>query len=137
MDYEWPLNNLTKDEIDFYNSKDEVSKERIIKYLKDGLSFSDSVITEGSESLISYYNWIKDTAKLEDKQKIEDWNNKHNTSYAGENLTEYEKGLFDKLPNIGKWQVSNYSRFWRALEEADECLCEFIYHELNYLAKVK
>ena len=48
---------------------------------------------------------------------------------------EFEKDIFDRLPNIGKWQWSNYSRIWRALEEADECLMEFVYHEANYLCQ--
>ena len=45
-----------------------------------------------------------------------------------------KKKIFDKLPDIGKWQCGNYSRMWRALEEADESLMEFVHHEVNYLS---
>ena len=72
-------------------------------------------------------------AKDEDKYKVKDWDIRHETNYTGGNLTDYEKTLFETLPNVGKWQVGNYSRMWRGLEEADECLVEFIHHELNYL----
>jgi len=127
------INNLTPDELDFYNRKNPVSKRDILKHLNNGKSFSDAVVTEASESLVSYYNWTKNNVKDEDKYKITDWDNRHMTNYAGDDLTQYEKELFDTLPNVGKWQVGNYSRMWRGLEEADECLMEFIYHELDYL----
>ena len=127
------IDNLTPDELDFYNGKNPVSKNKILKHLNDGKSFSDAVVTEASESLVSYYNWIKDNVKDEDKYKITDYDNIHQTNYTGDNLTQYEKELFDTLPNIGKWQVGNYGRMWRGLEEADECLMEFIYYELDYL----
>lgn len=127
------INNLTPDELDFYNRKNPVSKREILKHLNNGKSFSDAVVTEASESLVSYYNWTKDNVKDEDKYKVTDYDNIHRTNYAGDDLTQYEKELFDTLPNIGKWQVGNYSRMWRGLEEADECLMEFIYHELDYL----
>ena len=127
------MDNLTEAELNFYNNKGEVSKEEILKHLNNGLSFSDAVVTEASESLVSYYNWTKNNVKDEDKYKITDWDNRHMTNYRGDDLTQYEKELFDTLPNVGKWQVGNYSRMWRGLEEADECLMEFIYHELDYL----
>lgn len=127
------INNLTPDELDFYNRKNPISKREILKHLNNGKSFSDAVVTEASESLVSYYNWIKDNVKDEDKYKVTDYDNIHRTNYRGDNLTQYEKELFDTLPNIGKWQVENYGRMWRGLEEADECLMEFIYHELDYL----
>jgi hypothetical protein len=127
------IDDLTPDELDFYNRKNPVSKREILKHLNDGKSFSDAVVTEASESLVSYYNWIKDNVKDEDKYKVTDYDNIHMTNYRGDDLTQYEKELFDTLPNIGKWQVGNYSRMWRGLEEADECLMEFIYHELDYL----
>ena len=56
-------------------------------------------------------------------------------TYHGNDLNEFEKNIFDRLPNIGKWQWSNYTRIWRGLEEADECLMEFVYHEANYLCQ--
>ena len=130
------IDDLTPDELDFYNRKNPVSKRDILKHLNDGKSFSDAVVTEASESLVSYYNWIKDNVKDEDKYKVTDYDNIHMTNYIGDDLTQYEKELFDTLPNIGKWQVGNYSRMWRGLEEADECLMEFIYHELDYLNSI-
>ena len=130
------IDDLTPDELDFYNRKNPVSKNEILKHLNNGKSFSDAVVTEASESLVSYYNWIKDNVKDEDKYKVTDYDNIHMTNYRGDDLTQYEKELFDTLPNIGKWQVGNYSRMWRGLEEADECLIEFIYHELDYLNSI-
>ena len=127
------INNLTPDELNFYNLKNENTKNRILKHLNDGKSFSDSVVTEASESLVSYYNWIKNNVKDIDKYKITDFDDSYKTEYNGDNLTEYEKELFDTLPNVGKWQVGNYSRMWRGLEEADLCLMEFIHNELDYL----
>jgi len=127
------MDNLTEDELDFYNNKGEVTKEKILKHLNNGLSFDDAIVTEASESLVSYYNWVMNNAKDTDKYKVKDWDIRHETNYTGGNLTEYEKTLFETLPNVGKWQVGNYSRMWRGLEEADECLVEFIHHELNYL----
>ena len=128
------MDNLTEAELNFYNNKGEVSKEEILKHLNNGLSFSDAVVTEASESLVSYYNWVMNNAKDEDKYKVKDWDIRHETNYTGGNLTEYEKTLFETLPNVGKWQVGNYSQMWRGLEEADECLVEFIHHELDYLS---
>ena len=128
------LEDLTEAELNFYNNKGEVSKEEILKHLNNGLSFSDAVVTEASESLVSYYNWVMNNAKDEDKYKVKDWDIRHETNYTGGNLTEYEKTLFETLPNVGKWQVGNYSIMWRGLEEADECLVEFIHHELDYLS---
>ena len=130
------IKDLTTDELDFYNRKSDNSKREILKHLNDGLSFDDAVVTEASESLVSYYNWIKDNVKDEDKYKITDWDNRHRTNYTGTNLTPYEKELFDKLPNVGKCQVGNYIRMWRGLQEADECLDEFIHHELDYLFSI-
>ena len=126
--------NLTSDESEFLNYKGEPSKSRILKHIENGLNFSDAVITEAQESLTSYYDWVKNNIKDEDRDKFNKWSFDHATDdYKGENLTAYEKSIFDKLPDIGKWQVGNYSRMWRALEEADESLVEFIHHELNYL----
>jgi hypothetical protein len=127
------MDNLTEDELDFYNNKGEVTKEKILKHLNNGLSFDDAIVTEASESLVSYYNWVMNNAKDTDKYKVKEWDIRHETNYTGGNLTEYEKTLFETLPNVGKWQVGNYSRMWRGLEEADDCLVEFIHHELNYL----
>tara|TARA_B100000902_G_C26665065_1_gene600291 strand:+ start:77 stop:487 length:411 start_codon:yes stop_codon:yes gene_type:complete len=134
---EFNIETLDENERDFLKHKSEVTKEQIIKHLQNGLSFEDAVITEATESLVSYYKWVVDNAKEEDKGKVQDWNEGNATSYNGENLNEYQKKLFDTLPNIGKWQVGNYNRMWRALEEADECLMEFIHHELNYLCNPK
>ena len=127
------MDNLTEDELDFYNNKGEVTKEKILKHLNNGLSFDDAIVTEASESLVSYYNWVMNNAKDTDKYKVKDWDIRHETNYTGGDLTDYEKTLFETLPNVGKWQVGNYSRMWRGLEEADDCLVEFIHHELDYL----
>lgn len=127
------LNNLSESERNFLQYKNEISRREIMKYLENGLSFSEAIITEGQESICSYYNWVKNNVKDEDKYKIDNWDNEYSTNYTGQDLNEYEKKIFDKLPNIGKWQVSNYSRMWRGLDEAEECIYEFIYHELNYL----
>ena len=86
------IDDLTPDELDFYNRKNPVSKREILKHLNNGKSFSDAVVTEASESLISYYNWIKDNVKNEDKYKMIDFENRHRTDYNGDNLTQYEKG---------------------------------------------
>jgi hypothetical protein len=86
------INDLTSDELYFYNLKNENTKSEILKHLNDGKSFSDAVVTEASESLISYYNWIKDNVKNEDKYKMIDFENRHRTDYNGDNLTQYEKG---------------------------------------------
>ena len=91
------------------------------------------MITEASESLISYYKWVLNNVKEEDKKRVEEWDDGNATLYRGGDLTDYEKKLFNTLPNIGKWQVGNYTRMWRGLEEAEECLMEFVHHELNYL----
>ena len=125
--------NLTDEECSFFISKGEVDQQKIMEHFNTGKSFHDSVLTVAQESLVSYYEWVKNNVTDEDKYKVDDWDNHHQTNYEGENLTEYEKQLFDKLPNVGKWQVGNYSRMWRALEEAEECLMEFVYHELDYL----
>jgi len=125
--------NFTDEEWSFFTSKGEVDQQKIMENFNTGKSFHDSVLTAAQESLVSYYEWVKNNVTDEDKSKVDDWDNHHQTNYEGENLTEYEKQLFDKLPNVGKWQVGNYSRMWRALEEAEECLMEFVYHELDYL----
>ena len=125
--------NLTDEECSFFTSKGEVDQQKIMEHFNTGKSFHDSVLTVAQESLVSYYEWVKNNVTDEDKYKVDDWDNHHQTNYEGENLTEYEKQLFDKLPNVGKWQVGNYSRMWRALEEAEQCLMEFVYHELDYL----
>jgi len=125
--------NFTDEEWSFFTSKGEVDQQKIMEHFNTGKSFHDSVLTVAQESLVSYYEWVKNNVTDEDKYKVDDWDNHHQTNYEGENLTEYEKQLFDKLPNVGKWQVGNYSRMWRALEEAEECLMEFVYHELDYL----
>ena len=126
------IDNLTEEETEFLNYRGEVTKEHIVKHLENGLDFDNAVITEAQESLTSYHNWVQNNIKDEDKHKFNEFDNIELT-YHGENLTVYEKTLFDKLPNIGKWQCGNYSRMWRALEEAEECLMEFVYHEVNYL----
>ena len=128
------MNSLTDSEKDFLQYKDEHSRGRIIKYLENGLSFEKSVIKEAGESLISYYDWIRNNIKDEDKHKLNEFDNIPLT-YHGNDLNEFEKDIFDRLPNIGKWQWSNYTRIWRALEEADECLMEFVHHEANYLCQ--
>ena len=104
-----------------------------MKQWNDGKSCNDAVGTEASESLVSYYNWIKSNVKDEDKYKITEFDDSYKTKYNGDNLTPYETELFNTLPNVGKWQVGNYSRMWRGLEEADECLMELVHHELEYL----
>ena len=78
-----------------------------MKHLNDGKSFSDAVVTEASESLVSYYNWIKNNVKDTDKYKITDFDDSYKTEYNGDNLTEYEKELFDTLPNVenGKLEI--------------------------------
>ena len=127
------MDDLTPDELVFYNRKNAISKEQILKHLNEGKSFNDAIVTEASESLISYYNWIKDNVKNEDKYKIIEFDDLYKTNYNEDNLTEYEKELFNKLPNVGKFQVTGYNRMWRGLQEADECLVEFVYYELDYL----
>ena len=128
------MNRLTQSEKDFLQYKDEHSRSRIIKYVENDLPFDKAVIKEGGESLISYYNWILNNIRDIDKHKLNEFDNIPLT-YKGEDLNDFEKDIFDRLPNIGKWQWSNYSRVWRALEEADECLMEFVYHEANYLCQ--
>jgi len=128
------MNSLTQSEKDFLEYRHETTRERIIKLLENGLSFDKAVIKEAGESLISYYNWIRNNIKDEDKHKLNDFDNIPLT-YHGTDLNPFEKDIFDRLPNIGKWQWSNYTRVWRALEEADECLMEFVYHEANYLCQ--
>ena len=125
--------NLTSDESDFLKYKSEPTRSRILQYIENGLNFSDAVITEAQESFTSYYDWVKNNIKDEDRDKFNKWSFDHATDYKDDDLTAYEKSIFDKLPDIGKWQVGNYSRMWRAIEEADESLVEFIHHELNYL----
>ena len=128
------MNSLTHDEKDFLQDKDEHSRGRIIKLLDTGLPFDKAVVKEAGESLISFYGWIRNNIKDEDKHKLNEFDNIPLT-YHGTDLNEFEKNIFDRLPNIGKWQWGNYSRIWRALEEADECLMEFVYHETNYLCQ--
>ena len=129
------IEDLEKDEQEFLKYKAPSTKVGILKQLQNGLSFHDAVITEATDSLVSYYNWVVSNAREEDKERVLEWNDENATSYTGEDLTEYEQQLFNTLPNIGKWQVGNYGRMWRALEEADECLMEFMHHELNYLCQ--
>ena len=126
------MNRLTQSEKEFLEYRHETTRERIIKLLENGLSFDKAVIKEAGESLISYYDWIRNNIKDEDKHKLNDFDNIPLT-YKGEDLNDFEKDIFDRLPNIGKWQWGNYSRIWRALEEADQCLIEFVHHEVNYL----
>jgi hypothetical protein len=128
------MNSLTQSEKDFLEYRNETTRERIIKLLDNGLPFDKAVIKEAGESLISYYDWIRNNIKDEDKHKLNDFDNIPLT-YHGNDLNEFEKDIFNRLPNIGKWQWSNYTRTWRALEEADECLMEFVYHEANYLCQ--
>jgi len=128
------MNSLTQSEKYFLEYRHETTRERIIKLLENGLPFDKAVIKEAGESLISYYDWIRNNIKDEDKHKLNDFDNIPLT-YHGNDLNPFEKDIFDRLPNIGKWQWSNYSRTWRALEEADECLMEFVYHEANYLCQ--
>ena len=127
------LNTLPENELSFYNSKHPYAQNEILKHLNDGLSFDEAVIKEACESLVSYYGWVKNNIKDTDKYKLDDWDDLHYTNYTGDNLSEFQKQLFDTLPNVGKWQVGNYSRMWRGLQEAEECLMEFVYHEVDYL----
>ena len=127
------LNTLPENELSFYNSKHPYAQNEILKHLNDGLSFDEAVIKEACESLVSYYDWVKNNIKDTDKYKLDDWDDLHYTNYTGDNLSEFQKQLFDTLPNVGKWQVGNYSRMWRGLQEAEECLMEFVYHEVDYL----
>ena len=127
------LNTLPENELSFYNSKHPYAQNEILKHLNDGLCFDEAVIKEACESLVSYYDWVKNNIKDTDKYKLDDWDDLHYTNYTGDNLTEFQKQLFDTLPNVGKWQVGNYSRMWRGLQEAEECLMEFVYHEVDYL----
>ena len=129
------LDNLTSEESTFYNGQSEFTRRDILQHLNTGLSFYHAVLTEAQESLTLYYDWIKNNVTDSDKYKVTDFDNRHRTNYTGGNLTEYEKSLFEKLPNVGKWQVGNYSRMFRGLQEAQECLYEFVYHELNYLSQ--
>ena len=128
------METLSQSEKDFLEYRNETTRSRIIKYVENGLSFDKAVIKEAGESLISYHEWIRNNIKDEDKYKLNDFDNIPLT-YQGTDLNEFEKDIFDRLPNIGKWQWSNYSRIWRALEEADECLMEFVIHEANYLCQ--
>ena len=127
------LNTLPEDQLRFYNSKHPYAQNEILKHLNDGLPFDKAVTKEACESLVSYYDWVKNNIKDTDKYKLDDWDDLHHTNYTGDNLTEFQKQLFDTLPNVGKWQVGNYSRMWRGLQEAEECLMEFVYHEVDYL----
>jgi hypothetical protein len=127
--------NLTSDESEFLKYKSEPTRSRILKHIENGLNFDHAVITEAQESLTSYYDWVKNNIKDEDRNKFNEWSLDHVTNYTGDNLTPYEKSIFDKLPDIGKWQCGNYPRMWRAIEEADESLVEFIHNELNYLCQ--
>ena len=128
------MENLSQSEKEFLEFKHEITKNRIVKYLDDGLTFDKAVVKEAGESLISYYEYIHNNLKDEDKHKLIEFDDIPLT-YHGTDLNEFEKDIFDRLPNIGKWQWGNYSRIWRALEEADECLMEFVYHEVNYLCQ--
>ena len=128
------MNSLTRDEKEFLEYRHETTRERIIKLLENGLSFDKAVIKEAGESLISYYDWIRNNIRDIDKHKLNEFDNIPLT-YQGADLNEFEKNIFDRLPNIGKWQWSNYSRVWRALEEAEQCIMEFVYHEVNYLCQ--
>ena len=128
------MDNLSQSEKDYLEFKHETTKNRILNYLETGLTFDKAVIKEAGESLISYYEYIRNNLKDIDKHKLNEFDNIPLT-YHGTDLNEFEKDIFDRLPNIGKWQWSNYSRIWRALEEADECLMEFVYHEANYLCQ--
>lgn len=127
------LSILPDDQLEFYNHKHPMSQREILKYLNNGLSFENAVASEATDSLVSYYNWVKNNIKDTDKYKLDEWDEAHKTGYTGEGLNDCQKQLFDTLPNVGKWQVSNYSRMWRALQEAEECLAEFVYHEVDYL----
>ena len=127
------LNTLPEDQLSFYNHKHPYAQNEILKHLNDGLPFDKAVTKEACESLVSYYDWVKNNIKDTDKYKLDDWDELHHTNYTGEDLTEFQKHLFDTLPNVGKWQVGNYSRMWRGLQEAEECLMEFVHHEVDYL----
>tara|TARA_R110002074_G_scaffold161974_1_gene320426 strand:- start:1674 stop:2084 length:411 start_codon:yes stop_codon:yes gene_type:complete len=129
------LDNLSSEESTFYNGQLEFNRRDILQHLNTGLSFYHSVLTEKQESLTLYYEWIKNNVKDLDKYKVTDFDNRHRTNYTGGNLTQYEKNLFEKLPNVGKWQVGNYSRMLRGLQEAHESLYEFMFQELNYLSQ--
>ena len=128
------MDNLSQSEKDFLEFKHETTKNRILNYLETGLTFDKAVIKEAGESLISYYEYIRNNIKDIDKYKLNEFDNIPLT-YHGTDLNEIEKDIFNRIPNIGNWQWSNYSRIWRALEEADECLMEFVYHEANYLCQ--
>lgn len=128
------MNSLTQDEKEFLEYRHETTRGRIFKLLENGLSFDKAVIKEAGESLISYYDWIRNNIRDIDKHKLNEFDNIPLT-YQGADLNEFEKNIFDRLPNIGKWQWSNYSRVWRALEEAEQCIMEFVYHEVNYLCQ--
>ena len=128
------MNSLTQDEKEFLEYRHETTRGRIFKLLENGLSFDKAVIKEAGESLISYYDWIRNNIRDIDKHKLNVFDNIPLT-YQGADLNEFEKNIFDRLPNIGKWQWSNYSRVWRALEEAEQCIMEFVYHEVNYLCQ--
>jgi len=125
------MDTLTKDELEFLDYKSGLSRERILKHLKH-LDFNNAVITEAQESLTSYHNWVGTNIKDEDKPKFEEFN-KINLNYHGCDLSPYEKKIFDKLPDIGKWHCGTNSRMWRAIEEAEESLMEFVHNEVNYL----
>ena len=71
------INNLKHYELNFYNLKNEITQNRILQHLNDGKSFNDAVVTEAAESLVSYYNWIKNNVKDEDKYKGHDRCIKH------------------------------------------------------------
>ena len=107
------LNTLPEDQMRFYNGKHPYAQNEILKHLNDGLPFDKAVTKEACESLVSYYDWVKNNIKDTDKYKLDDWDDLHHTNYTGDNLTEFQKQLFDTLPNVGKWQVGNYSRMWR------------------------
>ena len=128
------MNSLTQDEKEFLEYKDKYSRNIIIKHIENGLSFDRAVVKEAGESIISYYDWIRNNIRDIDKHKLNEFDNIPLT-YQGADLNEFEKDIFDRLPNIGKWQWSNYSRVWRALEEAEQCIMEFVYHEVNYLCQ--
>ena len=70
------MNSLTDSEKDFLQYKDEHSRGRIIKYLENGLSFDKAVIKEAGESLISYYDWIRNNIRDIDKHKLNEFDNK-------------------------------------------------------------
>lgn len=127
------LTSLTEDQLEFYNQKHPISQQGIVNHMNDGLTFDQAVATEATDSLISYYGWIRNNIKDTDKYKIHQMDMDYETDYGGMGLTDYEKNLFDKLPNIGKYLVGTYGRVWRGLQEAEECLMEFVYHEVDYL----